>query len=243
MQFGNPLIAVAQFTPGQVDQLYTGTSGTTAGAGSLIIPVIALNSYVAVAIVNAGAVPNCVAVEAFNNSASVAVGSSCGVPRQPNANDLLILPISCNAGDTLDVVFDVNAASTGHAVSIVGLTSYPNLPLQRPDGRLYPMGNFSASTFLIAAGSTPLIAAPGAGLRIHIHSLSFSCTGSGAGLGGSINATVNTVAGPIVESTQAGMFTMAPPQGILCDTNTAVNLSQSGAGATTGSVLYDIVPT
>lgn len=114
--------------------------------------------------------------------------------------------------------------------------------LIRADGRAYPIGSLGATSFLLAAGSTPLIAAPGAGLHILLDTMSFSYAGaSGAGLGGSIGITVGGVVLPIVDTSAQGFVQSAIPGGILCDANTAVNLNQSGAGVTTAAVTYDVV--
>jgi hypothetical protein len=147
---------------------------------------------------------------------------------------------------TVQITCSVNQAG-GSNVQIYGVS----LPLPaaqgqrilRADGRDYPLGTIAANSFTVAAGTTPLIAAPGAGLRILLGSISLNYNGAGgAGNGGAIIATVNGASPSLITTSISGIVpNPIPPGGVLCDANTAVTLSQSGAGVVAGTAIYDIV--
>lgn len=147
---------------------------------------------------------------------------------------------------TVQITCSVNQVA-GSGVEIYGV-SMP-LPaatggkLLRGDYRDYPLGSLAASTFLLAAGTSNLIAAPGAGLRILLASISMNYNGpGGAGNSGNITGTVNGVATPLINTSISGNApNPIPPQGLLCDANTAVTLNQGGTGVTVGQAIYDVV--
>lgn len=174
---------------------------------------------------------------------------------QPAAFDL---PCICNPGDLLGITAIAGTNITDAAVVVYGVVepvgvmllkaSIPQIvPANSPirwDGRPYPIGQNMAVQTAVAETET-LIAAPGAGLYILLQY--WNVTIYSATVGGSfgqINATINGAAGPIATASGDGgapAFAF-PPGGLLCDMNTAVTLTASGAAATfVAEATYDIV--
>jgi hypothetical protein len=123
-------------------------------------------------------------------------------------------------------------------------TSYgelPASPLVRADGRAYPTGDHSVQALLNAATTQTLIAAPGAGLRILLFSVSLSA-GSAANTP-TLQATINGASQALlwVIGAFSAVLSQGWPSGLLCDVNTAVSVVALANSTAGGTAVYDIV--
>lgn len=194
----------------------------------------ALGSYQAIGIINLGTIPNAIWVSVVNQTTNL--GTSCAIPSQPNALNILYLPISCIDGDSILISIAVNAASTGGIITAWGMTFFNVAPLSfRPDGRAVPIGQKVANA--TAAGN---IVNGQAGNRSFIHTMMLS---SGAGGTCSISATVSGVTTVLLALAGAGAVQTAFPLGLLTDTNTAISLAIAAAANVQATCVYDRVGT
>lgn len=245
MKFGSPLSlpAQGQFTEGQVDELFNGV-----GTGLTFVQeqITTVNSYTAIAVrLPTAGNPVCYYGQIQDATAPVGGGNhesyvaAAGItPAGASAADQQIL-IPCNnsPGDLLFLTVDfAGAFNNSQDISVYGLTG-PRIVSCRTDGRAYPIGRFANSAVQNGAGTTNLAAAL-PGLRYLIKAVSYSATAAVSGPTVTVNgATYNLVQ---LVASFAGSLEI-PPDGILCDVDSAIALTSIAGDNIAGSILYDIV--
>ena len=175
-----------------------------------------------------------------NFSTGQLFGSTNAVMQSNLAPTTLLGPMSCNPGDNVGcnlLMFPGSAISL--PVRLFGIRE--RLVTCRPDGRPYPTG--AAGAWVNVAAPQALIPAPGAGLCVMLSSLTM--TGFAVNATGNIQITQNGIL-YVVQALDGGAGNVGPatpqpipPQGLLCDENTAVNLAIS-AGSIYAAVTYDL---
>lgn len=213
----------------------------------------ALNSYTALHVLaygigtpTGGAIPLCVAVQDFIPPPTNATGPIFGAAvMQQVALDSNVwqatIPFSCKVGDDINVtVLFSSAPGAGAGVRLFGSTALQTSVQMRTDGRAYPIGCFSASAATTAGGSATLIPAFSATIpgRVLLQTLQANSSAGPWVVRATINGTTVTLsqAGP-----QGAFALPIPPQGILCDPNTAVTLLGNGSTIQGAQCTYDIV--
>lgn len=244
MRFGSPIAQAAQpFTTGQYDTLANIALPT--GFTNVIESVIAKNSYTAISIacggLQPGQVPICGSV-ANSNALTSGVIFSGSFGNNQNGLAQLILPVFCNAGDTLVIKLFFLQAPTSGSLTILGLTNTIPPPV-RPDGRCYPLGLFGVQG--LATGT--IIATPPATMRIMIKHANVVVNQAGVVVAGiTITQTgnvMNIAQAACGTNTPTGMGETVDDTGILCDSGTGVALNTTVAASyVNGNILYDLVP-
>lgn len=151
------------------------------------------------------------------------------------------VPINTSIDQTYTVTGVFNLTSSTVGVLTVDCDNTP-IARYRQDGRPVPIGQLVVNAILIGGGhSTIIVTNPTTrALIAWIHS---SCFGSAAGtstcnVSGTVNgAAVDLTVLPIAA---VGTTVLTPPEGLLLDTNTTVNVD-SGAGDTAAIIGYDLV--
>lgn len=255
MKFGSPIAQAAlSFTGGQYD-LLTPNGINIAGAVGIVSgnQLVAKNVYRAIYFfiqypnTTVPAIWASIANPAGNVnvggfSGAFAAGFNSGLPGGVALSPMQALSVGClnNPGDNIGWAVTFNGTVPANTLLwIYGITApQPNM-LIRPDGRNYPVGanigNNSATNT-----TANIVAAPGAGNRLLIKTLYITSNGTNGGIG----VTINGLNQFIVTTEEPGVFPLPiPPDGILCDPNTAITVASVAAGVTvSGSVVYDIVP-
>jgi hypothetical protein len=213
---------------------YTTNLTTTFSSESLI----AQSSYPGIGVsIDAGiGVPVAVYIEDSNGNVSGVQTAQVG----PTGECVpLIFPMAI-AFNTAFYVYARTISGSGSAeVEVWGYSGA--LPTQTPlrgDGRLYPLGTHLV-TGAANNNTTTLVAAPGAGLSLLIYSAEVISLGVTEGI---MNVTIRGVTtGLVYTPNVASSSSSVWPQGILCDTNTAITLTSSAAVVVVGSVTVDVV--
>lgn len=162
----------------------------------------------------------------------------------------LFFPIAANPGDVIDVFVvqtfgPLDGPLPAFSVAVFGLGhSLSPTPL-RPDGRSRPQGSlFTASQATGPFAAVAILPAPGAGLRYLIDRATLGGIGVQSYL--QLNATINAGTGPFVAgvcgaANPGNLLFPASDNGLLCDVNTAVTITVTGAAAVIYEVNYDLV--
>lgn len=240
MQFGNPLVAASQFASGQVDTLFFGNANT--GGISTTIPVQALNPYKALRIQVTFATATSIyalCAQAGNitypaeYSGAFSLGPTIAALAMPE--QWVTIGMANNTGDIIQVVvFFTIAPPANTGIIIQGLTD--TLPFNiRGDGRNYPIGQQLKFASQTGAGSSNVFPAPGTQYRWLISGAQDSVSGAPAGT--AFQCTVNGFFQNLTTYPGAAGQQIAPipPQGLLCDPNTAIVLT-SVAGVNRNAV-------
>jgi hypothetical protein len=156
-----------------------------------------------------------------------------------SAEARFFFPMGVQVGDEIEVfVLGLSGANWSGTLSLVGHGLFCQPSPLRPDDRLAPLGSLIASAAASSTAET-LIAAPGAGLRLLLASLSLNGVGSTAF--GSVTATVGgTTTNLGTVGGQSGTGNLIGPQGLLLDADTSVGIAWA-AGEVVGNAQYDVV--
>lgn len=246
MQFGNPLVASQQFTQGQIIEL--GTAISPSSATALINAAITNGPFsgILIHVHNPGGatVGNGLYAQVTNAEGHTFSGA---LPAQPTIAALAltdyygIIPCECAVADELSIVV-VWAATppVNTSVTAYGLTD-GRPTLVRPDGRSYPLAStYATGTLAASPGPVTAVPAPPASQRLLVHSLYMNC--QTAGVSANAQMTVNGVQGATLEVVGNGASNQVYDSGLLLDPATPINLTVGAAATARLNVLYDIVP-
>ena len=156
-----------------------------------------------------------------------------------------VVPFGNEPGDTMALRIALAAPGTG-TVTVYGLTANPGIEL-RDGARTDPVGGLVANATTHAAGTTTVIGPPGATLHILLAAGTIATYAASASTAvGTLTAHVNGAAKVLAYwyPTPTGQIFNVdiPDNGLLCDVNTAVTLTNSAATKyAAASLTYDVV--
>jgi len=169
----------------------------------------------------------------------------------------LFFPLPVRVNDTVEVHYGtLDGTTTPMDVRIVGLGAPIQPSLLRPDGRLMPVGGLAAFSSSKSTGATVPLVTPGASVSVLVSgaqaAFDFPLPTTSpwyANVYGTVKGTVYNLAGIFGLNPVSGLpliqtpTTLIPPQGILCDAGTAVELqvASDGTSVAVGELLYDLV--
>ena len=162
----------------------------------------------------------------------------------------VVLPAPCAASGSMFFQVQGPAGASAFTLTIAGAVSDISKAsgLYRTDGRLYPVGQKSATYFGAANGT--LISAPGAGSRIMMRWVDGACLAAAATTIDALQATVNGAAvnlmAFVLGNGQSAKDSKDWISGLLLDDNTAVTVGTALAGTAapfgvTFNAAYDVV--
>lgn len=244
MQFGNPLVAGAQVTQGQIVSL--GQVVSPGSATALINASITNGPFsgILIHVHNPGG-----ATVGIGLWASVTNGEghtfSGALPPQPTVAALAltdyygIIPCECGVADALQIQVQFGAQPPANTVvNAYGLTD-GRPQLMRPDGRMYPIGARITGAYSLVAGSQTMLAAPANGRYLLKKIGARSVNGTSVDVQGTVNGAVSELLGV---ASGGGQIVVEYESGLLLDPATAVTFNNSATQGGGGEVTYDIVP-